>query len=132
MNEGYKLQPIEAMPDLVVPTTQPIPKTVNEMLEIIDTFLSTTNSDTAGHLWNILAALRGPDSNNLSIKKATTTGIRRTAFPKTAKFAESVYSVFPAVFDGTFNPDVWDTSVHFNKHIQGAICALERAGREVK
>ena len=57
-----------------------------EMLDQIDTFLVRRGSE-AGELWDILTALRGPDSENETIKKYATCPIRRAAFPKLAKLS---------------------------------------------
>jgi hypothetical protein len=44
-------------------------------------------------LWDILVALRGPDSRNRKIKNATTALIRTTAFPKQPCLERSVFAI---------------------------------------
>jgi hypothetical protein len=50
-----------------------------------------TNKAYSEDLWNILAALRGPDSRDRKIKYATTAVIRSSAFPKHPCSALSVF-----------------------------------------
>jgi hypothetical protein len=56
------------------------PKTLRGALNQIQEMLS--GKDYSMDLWNVLVALRGPDSRNRKIKYATTALIRSAAFPK--------------------------------------------------
>lgn len=103
-------------------------RTVNQALNLLDVFLAKKNRASA-ELWNILAGTRGPDSNDRAVKVATTTAIRRAAFPKTAG-SEGLVS-FPASFAGKFNSNAHDIHFHFNAHVQSAIEALQKHGRVV-
>lgn len=55
--------------------------TVRGILNEIDRFLAR-NDDESKKLWEVLVALRGPDSDVDSDKYATTAIVRKTAFPK--------------------------------------------------
>lgn len=66
-------------------------KELRAVLNVIDEALAQQN-DVSKQLWNVLTALRGPDNNDFSfggLKKTGTVPIRRAAFPRTAKAAES-------------------------------------------
>ena len=53
-------------------------------LDTIDGWLQEGN-ENAGKLWEVLTALRGPDSGDMIVKNATTIHIRAAAFPRTAQ-----------------------------------------------
>jgi len=55
------------------------PKTLRGALNQIQRML--TKQPYSGDLWDILVALRGPDSRNRKLKYATTAVIRQAAFP---------------------------------------------------
>lgn len=55
------------------------PTNLREALSQIENMLSGKKYSAA--LWDVLVALRGPDSRNRRIKNATTTIIRSAAFP---------------------------------------------------
>lgn len=60
-----------------------IKKELREVLDTIDNILA--KEDAVSHqLWDVLTALRGPDSANYDDKKNVTIPIRRAAFPITA------------------------------------------------
>lgn len=107
-------------------------RTVSGMLKEIDTFLAT--NPNSNKLWDILSALRGPDSDDMKVKMATTTAIRRAAFPLTHKAMRdySIVNRIQAAFEGVYNPERMDAHNHFNHHIQSAVRALTASGREVK
>lgn len=93
-----------------------------EILDKIDEFLAKGNADSQD-LWDILTALRGPDSEN-DIKHVTTIPIRNTALPKTTKVAISSWG-FTNGADfrgGEFSGEdaSSDTSEHFSTHVIGA------------
>ncbi len=55
------------------------PKTLREALDRIQKMLD--KQSYSGELWDVLVALRGPDSRNRKLKYATTAVIRQAAFP---------------------------------------------------
>jgi len=64
---------------------------LRKVLDTIDDYLATGDKGDSMALWDILAALRGPDKSYpegtkywLSVKDVTTSVIRAAAFPKTA------------------------------------------------
>lgn len=64
-------------------------KPVRDVLAEIDNLLHKDNDDSRA-LWDILSALRGPDSlGDDDLKVSTTAIIRSAALPKTAKTAHS-------------------------------------------
>jgi len=67
------------------------PKTLRAALNQIQDMLDGQEYSAA--LWNVLVALRGPDSRNRKIKNATTALIRTTAFPKQPCLERSVFAV---------------------------------------
>jgi hypothetical protein len=99
-------------PELIVK-----PKTVREMLDVIDVFLTENRNEPglalhgytptlAAQLWDVLSALRGPDSSDLAIKSKTTIPIRRAAFPRlTAEIANDGFSNTIGAAFGTDEPD---------------------------
>ena len=103
------------------------PKT-REMLDWIDDFL-VSHSLEAAELWDVLTALRGPDSGELGNKLRTTVPIRVAAFPRTAampgEFNGGARS--RAIFEGSPQDFVWpdnDSIEHFDYHIRQAAHAL--------
>lgn len=103
-----------------------------EILDIIDKFLSSNSvkEDQKGFLWDILAALRGPDNQNYKIKQETTEVIRSRAFIRTstkygaqvpANFSKDPYKIIPTL--------IYD---HFSGHIYYAARALDEIGWERK
>ncbi len=62
-----------------------VPKTALEMLGVIRQFMSVHVYDKEGaKIWDILSALRGPDSDDVHTKAATTSVIRYHAIGKLA------------------------------------------------
>lgn len=59
-------------------------RTAAEALEMLEEFFSRDDVSPNEHaaLWDILTALRGPDSGDVELKHQTTVYIRRQAFPK--------------------------------------------------
>lgn len=64
--------------------TKTRPLTFKQVLDIVDTALARGNS-TSEKLWDVLTALRGPDTNEYYLKSEITVLIRRKALPKTTK-----------------------------------------------
>jgi len=67
---------------------QMTPKTLRGALNQIQEML---RADYSGDLWDILVALRGPDSRDRKLKYATTAIIRQAAFPKRPCETRSVF-----------------------------------------
>ncbi len=65
------------------------PKTLREALDRIQEML--TKQPYSADLWDILSAIRGPDSRNRSLKRAATAVIRQAAFPKRPCEDRSIY-----------------------------------------
>ena len=64
------------------------PKTLRGALNQIQRMLE---AEYSGDLWDILVALRGPDSRNRKLKYATTAVIRQAAFPKRPCETRSIF-----------------------------------------
>lgn len=101
---------------------------VRAELNRIEKFL-LKNTAAAADLWNILAALRGPDHvNDQDLKSSTTVNVRRRAFPKLARPRKDF--TVPATFYYTrkYDPNDLDGnvngSVHFRSHIRAAMEAI--------
>ena len=121
------------------------PQSGNEMLEVLDSFLSSGHADT-GRVWDVLTALRScdigeDDAWGTPIKDATTCRIRALALPKTIKQVQSFgYSpnVFhchrfnpyaPKIIPEELKPSELPDSSHFNRHYSAAKGALRDMGR---
>lgn len=124
------------------------PQTARDMLDLIDRFLykhSRTNNrlNEGAELWNVLTALRGPDSvlNKGSIKEISTSLIRAKAFPK---MASCNGGILPATFASPsdtrrvsmnaviaatdkVHESKWDRS-HFYEHVRLAATSLDLLG----
>jgi len=85
-----------------------------ELLMPPDTYID------AADLWNILTALRGPDSCDCDLKQQTTAIIRAHAFPKAAAGMHRVLAFVNSV-DTTI---VCDDCHHFESHVWEAARAL--------
>ena len=100
------------------------PRTLRGALDQIQQLL--TKQPYSANLWEVLSAIRGPDSRNKRLKHATTTIIRTAAFPKrpceersfygedSAKKAEVRKQLFKNKED--FN--------HFRQHVEAAFASL--------
>lgn len=100
------------------------PKTLRGALDQIERLL--TKQPYSGDLWDVLSAIRGPDSRNRKLKHATTTIIRSAAFPNrpceersfygedSAKRAEIRTRLFKSKGDQN----------HFRQHIRDAFKSL--------
>lgn len=66
-----------------------MPRTLRAALDEIQDMLD--GKSYSGELWDVLTALRGPDSRNRKIKYATTAVIRSAAFPKRPCEERSVF-----------------------------------------
>jgi len=98
---------------------------VRETLDVIDNVLCG-NDGAAWKLWDVLSALRGPDTGNFVLKRSTTAPIRRVAFPKFAKVADERGSFGPSFrSDGYERPSLDNPAgPHFYGHIRMAAAVL--------
>ena len=99
------------------------PADLRGALDLIDTLL---RAEYGHDLWNILTALRGPDSRNRGIKYATTCVIRNAAFPGRPTNGLSVFKddcpLYAKRRERLF--DEHEESNHFREHIQDAFDSL--------
>ena len=65
------------------------PKTLRGALNQIQSML--TKQPYSGDLWDVLSAIRGPDSRNRKLKYATTALIRSKAFPERPCETRSIF-----------------------------------------
>lgn len=94
--------------------------TFRQMLRQIDIFLLQRNGD-GRKLWDVLSALRGPDSQDPILKHRTTEAIRTRAFPKCAKHNRHLPALFamPTTLYSSSGP-----KGHFQSHADKAWAAL--------
>jgi hypothetical protein len=100
------------------------PRTLRGALDQIQSMLS--GRSYSEDLWNVLTALRGPDSRDRSVKYATTTIIRSAAFPKQPCSALSVYGTDSKKL-ARRRAGVWRDGIdtnHFREHTEDAFDAL--------
>ena len=108
------------------------PRTARQVLNIIDKFLVGGVRDArleseAKKLWDVLAALRGPDDDSVGNKDNTTCPIRCAAFPLTAKQYQDGYCIpGGAMFtDRSYRgPKKYAFDKHFQNHAVAAALAL--------
>lgn len=101
-----------------------------EILDLIDEYLRY--SDVSGGLWDVLSALRGPDSQDIELKTSTTIYIRGAAFPLSAQADRKESKMFPAqIVHGvkdhhlvSIRDFVKTDSDHFSTHIRYAVLNL--------
>jgi hypothetical protein len=96
----------------------------NELLDLIDRFL--VESPEAKALWDIMGAVRGPDSEDDDEKLDHTCPVRCAAFPQTAKRGLA-YAIF---INGRYKEPA--ALGHFGEHIRCAVTALDTIGRPVR
>lgn len=122
-------------------------KLVRQTLDALDKVLSTPydgnveKAEAARLLWDVLSALRGPDTSHMGSKDATTSVLRRYAFPKTFdRDTRSTVRMSKAVANGDDESlrlnrldagIVNRTSSHFYNHAQKAFWALGLKWNEV-
>lgn len=100
------------------------------LLNTIDIYLLTGDENESRRLWNILAALRGPDTpDSNDLKDVTTSVIRATAFPLTAKQSNGNGGRLCASMVGDDSDRASRrkllSSSHFILHAQSAFHALD-------
>jgi len=103
------------------------PQTARQVLDIIDKFLVGDFMNEARKLWDILAALRGPDDAKIGDKNGTTCPIRCAALPLTAKRYQTGYSIpGGAMFSDRLytGPREYAFDAHFHNHVVSAAMAL--------
>lgn len=101
-----------------------IPKTLRGALNCIQQLL--TKQPYSGDLWDVLSAIRGPDSRDRKIKHATTTIIRSAAFPKRPCEERSFYgedSAKRAEIRKWLFKSKGDQN-HFRQHVEAAFASL--------
>lgn len=87
-------------------------------------YLRAADALDSRRLWNVLVALRGPDSGNYSLKDATTAVIRRKALGNVqAMYGCVVGSDSPEL--AKYRNTVLGESHHFLKHAEEAFFALD-------
>jgi hypothetical protein len=100
------------------------PKTLRGALDHIQHLL--TKQPYSADLWDILSAIRGPDSRNRRLKHATTTIIRSAAFPKRPCEERSFYGEDSAkraeIRKRVFNSK--GDQNHFRQHVAAAFDSL--------
>lgn len=103
---------------------------VKRVLTAVNKVLGDAKDKTAArNLWNILTALRGPDSDNTTVKQYTTAQIRYLVgeISKTP-FAHTNVGAIVQEFKPTQFGKHKDTNDHFRAHIRYALEALHEIG----
>lgn len=113
-------------------------KTMREALDAIDGFLvdDAVEPVEKRRLWDVLSALRGPDSRDEALKQETTVNIRRAAFPLTAQArmpGGKYYDVTREWLGASFTDArplrlfdfPMDVSAHFTDHVWRSTESLE-------
>ncbi len=101
-----------------------MPRNLRQALDQIQEML--TGKPYSEDLWNILVALRGPDSRNRKVKNATTAVIRSAAFPKQPCSALSIFGKDGPEMAGR-RRELFRTKSdlnHFREHIFAAFSSL--------
>lgn len=97
--------------------------TFRQVLAVVDKSLAN-GDETSEKVWDVLTALRGPDSSSYSAKNGAIVPIRRAALPKTAKSGRA-----PAYFGDSGFPKkvaiVQAETYHFKRHVTAAARALK-------
>lgn len=100
------------------------PKTLRQALDQIQLMLD--GQPYSAQLWDVLVALRGPDSRNRKVKYATTALIRSAAFPKRPCESRSVFgedSFLRTLRRRSLFAKREDAN-HFREHVRDAFKAL--------
>ena len=103
--------------------------TAREVLDVIDKALTSLPPDESRKLWDVLAALRGPDGyDNCGLKLQATVPIRRAAFPLTTALCRAAiladFGQNRAGEPPQFNAALLSASAHFDRHALWAATAL--------
>jgi hypothetical protein len=108
------------------PTFEP-PKIDPELREVLDNIdqVLAKNDSNAKALWDVLTALRGPDSLSYDLKSGTTAKIRKLAFPQASdRFSRAVFE-YGTVKEVTYDDLAYAVAGrHFFTHIDAAAQAL--------
>lgn len=98
-----------------------------KLLESLDEFFATADTESTKEVWNVLTALRGPDSEDARLKYETTARIRSKVFPRLAQRNEWE-DVARAIFSGNLDrPErFWPRhgEEHFLSHVNSATNVL--------
>lgn len=105
------------------------PTTAREVLDLIDNFLLEGDSTETNKLWDVLSALRGPDSDDFRLKDETTIHIRRAAFPRFSSTQNrwgdnKTRAVFTSDHPYVSPRTTSSASGHFCSHIRSAAMVL--------
>lgn len=101
------------------------PRTLRDALDIIQELL--LDRPYSHDLWNVLTALRGPDSQDGMLKRATTCVIRKTAFPEEPTAGLSMFnpdSPELARDRAAFLNSLFRIAPHFEEHFKDAFESL--------
>jgi hypothetical protein len=101
------------VPKLVIPPST----TAKQILKGIDDWGAERKGQEGKKLWDVLAALRGPDDGDIFLKARTTSVIRLLAVPR---YARRHVAVASKRTEFRMPPD----RTHFNWHIRDAAEAL--------
>lgn len=111
---------------------------LRKMLDLIDEVLAQDTAK-AEALWNVLCAMRGPDSGVGDLKERTTVVVRTTAFPRTAKIARDSYGCCNGAQFGASQAvfrikkaDDLSKQGHFLRHVRLAADALGLTDKKKK
>ena len=102
------------------------PKTLRQALDAIQEMLD--GQPFSADLWDVLVALRGPDSRDRKIKNATTALIRSKAFPKQPCLERSIFAHCDTPELARRRQDMFKGKQdlnHFREHIASAFTALD-------
>jgi hypothetical protein len=101
------------------------PRTLRQALDKIQDMLDGTKYSS--DLWDILVALRGPDSRDRKLKSATTALIRSAAFPKQPCLERSVFTNKDSLELARRRRELFARKLdnnHFREHASAAFAAL--------
>lgn len=109
-------------------------RTALQLIREIDRWSETAELTEVHRLWDILTAMRGPDSDDIDIKYETTARVRHLAFPALAGRAGAIVRggaddmerLEDEVKSAHFRQESW----HFRRHIEMALRALVNMFRE--
>lgn len=96
----------------------------SEAKKVLETFVNFVASGKPGsrQVWDIMSAMRGPDSENFQAKLSSTAQIRHalfSAFGRTFTYGDATN------YDRALFGMYFDKSPHFNNHVQLGIDALK-------
>jgi hypothetical protein len=101
------------------------PNTLRDALDVLQEMLK--GKSYSADLWDVIVALRGPDSRNRKVKNATTTLIRTVAFPKKPCLARSCFATKDTAEMARRRRSLFanrEDQNHFREHVRDAFAAL--------